>query len=67
MFGLRVKLAPFTAVQDGKRNEVFPVYGILFLEKIDIRVDKIYGITLKVIIIAAFEVFTLCFTTNIIS
>jgi len=56
VFGLRVKLAPFTAVQDGKRNEVFPVYGILFLAKIEIRVYKIYGITLKVIIIAAFEV-----------
>ena len=56
MFGLRVRLAPFTAVQDAKRNEVFPVYGILFLAKIEIRVYKIYGITLKVIIIAAFQV-----------
>jgi len=56
VFGLRVRLAPFTAVQDGKRNELFPVYGILFLAKIEIRVYKIYGITLKVIIIAAFEV-----------
>jgi len=56
VFGLCVRLATFTAVQDGKRNEVFPVYGILFLAKIEIRVYKIYGITLKVIIIAAFEV-----------
>jgi len=56
VFGLRVRLAPFTAVQDGKPNEVFPVYEILFLAKIEIRVYKIYGITLKVIIIAAFEV-----------
>ena len=56
MFGLRVRLAPFTAVRDGKRNEVFPVYRILFLAKIEIRVYKIYGITLKVIIIAGFEV-----------
>ena len=56
VFGLCVRLATFTAVQDGKRNEVFPDYGILFLAKIEIHVYKIYGITLKVIIIAAFEV-----------